>query len=168
VPNELRDGGEPNFRASGHVQYSVPPRSGVSAAGADSFGDVDERRVAGMGFTRTKNLRRNARPPIRNLDLCGKSDGTVRLSVLSLLWLRSGILRRLRFSRCGSDAPSRTLVRFLWGSVLRPFLLLLHSADDLSPIQDSHVFKRTRNVVPIFGAALPINSGRVGTPSAPV
>src|SRR5260370_17994170 len=120
-----------------------------------------------MGFTRTKNLRRNARPPNRNLDLCGKSDGTVRLSVLPLLWLRSGILRRLRLRRCDSDAPPRTLVRFLWGSVLRPFLFLLHSPDDFNPIPDRPVFKLKRNFVPIFGPPLPVISCRLGTPRAP-
>src|SRR5207247_4549658 len=93
----------------------------------------------------------------------------VRLSILPLLWLRSGILRRFwRRLRIRPNASSWSLIHFLRRSVLRSFLLLLHSADDFGAVPNRHVFKRARDVVPVFGATISINSGRVITRTAPV
>src|SRR5437764_12438322 len=107
-----------------------------------------------MGLAREKTRRQNARPSDRNLDLCRKSDRAVRFSLLSILWLRSGILWRVRVPSWLQ--PPRASLRVFRRSVLRSFLLFLHSTDDYSPVPNRHLFKRTRDVVPVPGAAVPL------------
>ena len=170
MPNKLRDAGEPDFRAPRYFQFSFATRPGAGATRADSLRDVDECGLAGLGFARPKSRRRNARPFYRNLDLRGKSIRAVWRCLLAVLRLRSGILWRFwRRLRVRPNASPRSLIHFLRRSVLRPLLLLLHSADDFGAVPNRHVFERTRDVVPVFDASVPVieNSNRAGARDEP-
>src|SRR5262249_5872607 len=128
-------------------------RPGAGSTRANTIRDVNERRLARVGFRQRQDGRRNARASNRNLDLCRESLRALRFGLLSLLWLRPvlglGLGRRF-WSWLRASSPPRTLIRVLRRPVVRPVLLFVCS-DHYHSVSNCDVHEWPGHVVPVLG-----------------